>query len=700
MEAAECGVACLDMVLSYYGHHAPLAEIRQVCGSSRDGNSALDLLRCARQFGLQGRGLKLRAGTLQQLACPAILHWDMNHFVVLERALPDGATIVDPASGRRQVGLRELSELFSGVALELASSAAFQRRAARSLSYGRYRAALASSASPVAFVLLANLTAQFLALIPPAVTQILIDHIVVPNHRQWLIPVLAAMLFSLLARLVLTKIQGQSMLELQAKLGFDLTVELGARMLSLPLPFLEGRGRGDLLSRVRNQNDLQVLIAHTAQALFDPVSVLLLAGLMLAYDWRLGLVVLFMLGLRVSAIRLARSASEQRVAAELAARGREQSALLEATSSHELVKGMLLEGRVLGRYERRITERAAFGIRAERLSKGIASALLVLDALMEAVMLGYGGSRVIAGAMTVGVFAGFLSIRAMLQAPLSSLVLLFDNWIRFRGALLRSDEILAEAPVATGKLRPSAPIGQLEARNLSFRYGSGGSWVLRNVNLIAERGQKLVLLGPSGHGKSTLIKLLAGLLEPSEGEVLLDGLPITTYDRRLLAEHLGVVLQEPLILNGTLSEALALRIPNVNPSERQRATRLACFEEVVKRLPDGYESEVAALGTNLSGGERQRLALAQALVCAPSLLLLDEATCSLDTETEQRVLDNLDTLGATMISSAHRGAAISRAHRIFQVFDGKVSELRIESHARSSLGAPLPQPEPNLMSAP
>jgi ABC-type bacteriocin/lantibiotic exporter with double-glycine peptidase domain len=348
---------------------------------------------------------------------------------------------------------------------------------------------------------------------------------------------------------------------------------------------------------------------------------------------------------------------------------------VEATRSPELIKGLGIERQIAQRYLQRITERAGFSIRAERFQKAAAAWLMWASSAMEALILWYGGSRVIEGNMTLGVFSGFLAIRAMVEVPIGTLVGLFDAWVRFQSALQRSDDILSVPAADEGDIPASEVVGRIEARNLGFRYGSGGRWIFRNVNLTLEPGDKVALTGPSGQGKSTLGKLLVGLLDPTEGEVLLDGVPVARYARESLAPKLGVVLQEPLLLEGNLREAVSLRIPDAAPEAITRAARLACFEEVVQRLPHAYESHLAALGSNLSGGERQRLALSQALLGDPRVLLLDEATCALDPDTERRVLDNLERLQATLVTIAHRPSVIRGAERVFSVGQGCVLEL-------------------------
>jgi ABC-type bacteriocin/lantibiotic exporter with double-glycine peptidase domain len=383
-----------------------------------------------------------------------------------------------------------------------------------------------------------------------------------------------------------------------------------------------------------------------------------------------------------------RSSGEHLVAAELAARGREQGALVEATRSAEVVKGFGMEQRLVQRYAQRVKERCARGVRAERLQKGVSTWVAWVGSLMEAAILWYGGNRVIDGALSLGVFSGFLAIRGMLEVPVGSLVSVADSWIHLRGALARSDDILSATKRPEGTRVADAITGHLELQGVGFRYGSGGAWVFRNLNLTIATGERIALVGPSGHGKSTLGKLLVGLLTPTEGVVLLDGHPVTEYATQSLAERLGVVLQEPLIFEGEVREAIALKAPNATPEAVVQAARVACFDTVVQKMPQGYASKVNSSGSNLSGGERQRLAIAQAVLHQPAVLLLDEATSALDPETETRVLKNLKTLNCTTICIAHREAAVAASGRVFRIAEGEFQELSapIASHVATNVG--------------
>jgi ATP-binding cassette subfamily B protein RaxB len=274
--------------------------------------------------------------------------------------------------------------------------------------------------------------------------------------------------------------------------------------------------------------------------------------------------------------------------------------------------------------------------------------------------------------MSIGVFAGFLAIRALSSGPLGSVVATVESWLDFRGVLARTDEILRQETDPTGQRDADGLVPRLELRNVGFRYSAGSPWLFRGVSLRVEAGQSVTLVGPSGQGKSTLLRILGGILRPSEGEVLLDGVDIRELDPTSLSKMLGAVLGAPVVVDGSVRENLRLRRPDASDEEIREAARTACFEDVVAHLRYGYASQLSAQSTALSGGELQRLGLGQALVGRPAILLLDEATCFLDPETEARVIANTVAAGTILISVAHRQAVIDASDIVYRVEAGQV----------------------------
>jgi ABC-type bacteriocin/lantibiotic exporter with double-glycine peptidase domain len=663
------------MILDLHGASIPLDELRSHCGTSRDGNSALQLLQAAKSLGMIGRGLRL---TLEQLAAvktPLILHWNMNHFVVFERFSNDHAVLVDPATGRIQADMEQLNRCFSGVALQLAPGPNFTKRARKSESIRRYWTNLSERKRALGFVMLAGACSELLGIVAPALNQLLIDEVIRPLRNEWLLPVLVVLLVAALASLVLGWLFQIALSSLQTLLRSTLTDQLGRRLLRLPLEFVGGRSRSDLLQRVYSHAGLGDLLTKTALGLFQGLFALALAGLMLAYDPLLGALALGIDLLRIFVLRQVREDARQRSAGELTARAAEFSVVHQATSCAEVVKSFGMEQRLEQWYERRLSERLAWTRKVSRLSAAAGGWLGIFDGVARAAVFWLGGLQVIRFEMSIGVFAGFLAIRSLLGGPLASIWTTLEGWLEFRSVLARSDELLSQPTVDHGQRSADPLRGQITLRNVGFRYSTGSPWIVRGVSLTIEPGEHVVFIGPSGQGKSTLLAIAAGILTPSEGEVLLDGVPVRQCSEASLARVFGTVVGAPLVTAGSVRDNLVARLPQADDAAVLEASRAACFDEVVARLPRGYETELEPEGANLSGGERQRLGIAQALLGRPRVLFLDEATCFLDAANESRVIANFLRAGVTVISVAHRPKVIQASQQVFRVEGGKVTRL-------------------------
>jgi ATP-binding cassette, subfamily B, bacterial len=673
LEAAECGVASLAMILDYYGASIPLDELRDLCGTSRDGNSARQLVDLATSLGLEARGFKLAIEQLKTAPTPLLLHWRMNHFVVFEGFRGDRASIVDPGTGRMQVEGDELSRCFSGIALTFSPTRKLRRRPRVSPGFGRFFGELWTAKSAVLFLAVAGALSQLLGVLSPALQQVLVDEVITPRRSNWLMAILFAQIGVVLAVVALNWPHQTMLLRLRTALVARLTNQLGRKLLRVPLTFIETRSRGDLLQRVSAYSGLANLLTQSVGGVFQLLFAAALAALMLAYDAELAAVALVVDLIRILIVRRLREETRQRSAGELTARGTEVSIVVQAASSGEVVQAFRMEKQLENWYSNCLEERLGWTVRSARLVRGTSAWLSIFDGITQWLVFGLGGSRVINSQMTLGVFAGFLAIRGLLRGPLAGLVHTFESWLEFRAVIHRSDDILCQEsePCGERELRSSTPV--LELRNVGFRFNGGSPWLFRGVSLRIEVGQNVTLVGPSGQGKSTLLRLLAGVLSPTEGQVLLDGVDLREFSRDALAEKIGAVVGAPVLVDGTLRENLRLRRPGSNDEELREATRIACFDEVVGRLRSGYGTLLSGHAPPFSGGELQRLGLAQALLGHPSILLLDEATSFLDAETEARVIRNTLQARTTTVSVAHRQAVIETSDLVYRIESGRVT---------------------------
>jgi NHLM bacteriocin system ABC transporter peptidase/ATP-binding protein len=673
MEETECGAASLGMVLAFHGHHAPLSELRQASGVSRSGADARAIARTARKYGLEAQGLRAEVERLGAVPVPAILHWDLEHFVVLERIERQRALIVDPAAGSRSISLEELGRHFTGVLIAFRPTPALRPRKRARPSLAKYGDVVRRSLPTLALVLLASLGLQAVSLVFPLAAQVLLDAVIVPKQATWLWGFCAALAFAVFARTLLSLARSFVVQALRNVLDQTVTTRFLHHLLDLPLAFFQQRQAGDLVQRVHSNATIQsVLSTQTIATVLDATLLVGYAALMLAFDPRLGATILAFAAVRVVLLVILRERNQLAVASELTAGGREYGALLEALTGLETTKASGAEDRMVQRWSHRMTGRVNASLERRRLSIVASQAMVLLQGLGTALVFLVGGEAVIAQRMTIGTFASFLALQGLFMSPLESLLQTIDQLQYLGNHLERLDDVLTTAPEPSGGMDPGRLGGEIELRNVDFGYSSTEPPVLTDISVQIRPGEKIAIVGPSGAGKSTLARLLLGMHLPSRGEISFDGRDLNDLDLAKVRRQMGAVLQDTFLFDDTVRANLSLRDEDT-PLERLRAAaELACVDDVIDALPHGYSTRLGDNGSVLSGGQRQRLNLARALALEPAVLLLDEATSALDLETERRVHENLARIGCTRILIAHRLATVRDADRILVLKAGRI----------------------------
>lgn len=673
MEVTECGAASLAMVLAYHGHHASLPEVRQACGVSRDGANARAIVRAAQGYGLDANAVKLSMQQLSQIPTPAILHWDFNHFVVLEGLTKAKVIIVDPAFGRRSMPLDEISHHFTGVALIFSPRESFQRKRKTYPSLAKYREIFKESLPSLGQVMLASLALQMVGLVFPVASQILLDRVIGPKQDAWLWGLAFGLGGAVIFKALMTLIRSYVVQGLQNVLDLTLMGRFLDHMLGLPLGFFLQRQAGDLVQRVQSNAIIRNLLnSLSISALLDGLLLMGYAGLMLGYNLKLGLVVMAFGAVRVGLLLVLRKRNQQVMASELAAAGQEGGALVEAMTGMETTKASGAEGRMIQRWTHRMTQRLNASLERRRLAIGAGQAMTLLQGGTTASVFLVGGQEVLAQRMTLGVFASFLILQNLFMGPLGTLLDSITQLQYLGNHLRRLDDVLETERESTGGLNPGRLKGAIELKDVSFSYVPGAPVVIQNVSLRIRPGEKVALVGPSGAGKSTLARLLLGMHIPNAGTIAFDGHDLGELDLRCVRNQFGVVLQETFLFDDTVRSNLCLNDERITMERLHWASRMACVDSVIEALPKGYANRVGENGSLLSGGERQRLNLARALAHDPAVLLLDEATSSLDLETEAKLHENLASLGCTRIVIAHRMATVRDADRILVMQAGQI----------------------------
>jgi ATP-binding cassette subfamily B protein RaxB len=679
-EAAECGLACLTMIASYHGQRTDLATLRRRYPVSLKGMTLVGVIEAAQRIGLVGRPLRLEPESLARLRLPAILHWDMSHFVVLKRVARNGRIVIqDPAFGERRLQPGEVSNHFTGVALEVSPAAGFQpggriikQRLADLIGPTR------GLASPLVQTLVLSLILQVYVLTGPFYMQLAVDEGVV-NDDRGLLSVLAfgfglAMLFNAVAGLLRSRI----LVYLQSRLAFDIGSGLFAHLLRLPLTFFERRHVGDLVSRFGSIEPIRNLLAEgLISALVDGAMAILTAGMVFLYSTRLGVVVLVALlvyaVLRLTFYRMFRQRSLDLVHA----RARENTTFIETARAIQSIKIFNRESGRKALWSNRYAEVMATNAGVERLKGGFKAINDVVFGVENLAVIYFGALAVLDGRMTIGMLFAFVAYK---QQFVDKAVRLIEKAIEFRMLDLHLERLadITQAEPEPGQdltsYRPP-PVGRIEVRNLSFRFGPSESFVFEHVNFVVEPGDYLAIIGPSGGGKTTLMKVMLGLLEPTDGEVLIDGLPLATFGARAFRDHVGVVMQDDQLLSGSIADNICFFDHEFDHARMQHCAELACVHDDIMRMPMSYDSLIGDMGSSLSGGQRQRIILARALYRRPRLLFMDEGTSHLDTDIEARVNAAIRGLGLTRIIIAHRPETIASASRRITIMNGRLHEV-------------------------
>src|SRR5829696_7805362 len=659
------------MVASFHGHRVDLNTLRRRHPVSLNGVTLRALIQVASQLRLVGRPLRLDLENLRQLRLPAILHWDMSHFVVLKSVGRQGITIHDPASGERYLPLAEASKHLTGVALELSPTDAFVRQDERArLPFSVFWRQLSGSGHALVQIFVLSVILQLLVLAAPFYMQITVDEVIARGDVDLL--VVLAVGFGLLAivRAATSALRSLILLIVQNVVQFQLGARLFRHLIRLPMSFFEKRHIGDILSRFTSLQPIRSLLAEgMIAAVLDGIMAALTLAMLFVYSTQLALIVMSALLLyallRLALYRILWLRTEATIQA-----AEENSTFIESVRAIQSLKLFNRESEREGQWLNRYAEVANANVRLGR-TKIAFSTLNELIFGLETVVVVYLAARLALGNyLTVGMIFAFMSYK---QHFTDKAVQLVEKALDLRMLGLRLERLsdIALTPLEPGHdqaLAYTRPIeGRIELMQVCFRYSETDPFVLENVNLAIEPGEFVTIMGPSGGGKTTLMKLMLGLLEPTTGEVLIDGAPLPTIGARAYREQVAAVMQEDQLLSGSIADNICFFDPEFDEERMTRCAALAGIHDEIMAMPMTYNSLVGDMGSSLSGGQKQRVLLARALYRQPRVLFLDEGTAHLDLDNEQHINESLAKLGMTRISIAHRPGISSGANRVVRL---------------------------------
>ena len=563
MEATECGAASLTIILHHFGRWLTLEDVRAQCAVSRDGSSALNIVKAARDNGLEVRAQRLEPHHLAQAQLPGIAHWGMNHFVVVEGVAPDGILINDPAEGPRKVSAEDFDQSFSGVFLSMQPGEAFERTGRRWSVVQALRRRLAGVEDGVGYTLLVSLALVFPGLLVPVFSQIFVDQILINRYGGWLGPLLWGMLGVALLTGVLTWLQREALLRLETRLASEGSVRFVNHLLRLPIAFFGQRHAGQLSARVGlNDRVAQLGAGDLGQILLNMVTAsIYLLGMAFYAGW-LTLVVVVMASLNGFVMQAQARAMADDNRRLLVATSVEGGLARQGLKMIESYKAMgqedLLRRRLVALNMRVLNLRQQLGVAQAKLQ----AFAPFISLTCAAIVLAIGAIMVIDGRMSLGMLVAFQALMAGFFAPVTRLVQLGGR-IRDGEAYLRAIDDSLDHPVdpefagtETSPMRRIA--GAVAVKELSFRYGPAAPSLLKDISFSLQPGERLALVGASGSGKSTLGRLIAGLLEPSEGAVEIDGVALRAVPRTLLRRSIAVVEQQAMLFGGSVRDNITL----------------------------------------------------------------------------------------------------------------------------------------------
>ena len=690
MEAVECGAASLAMILAYYECIVPLERMRQDCGVSRDGSKASNLLKAARKYGMTAKGYHMDIEGLREIATPAILFWNFNHFVVFEGFKGKSVYINDPASGPRSILLDEFNQSFTGIVLTFEKGPSFKKGGKKPSVVKSLGKRLSGYRAVISLVVLTGLFLIIPGLVIPTFSKIFVDDILVARMENWIRPLIVAMVITTLLRGILTWIQKHYLLRFETKLAISESIKFFRYIFRLPVEFFSQRYAGDIGSRfVLNDRVATLLSEELAANFLNLVMVFFYAALMFQYD-----VILTSLSVFIALLNLAilKYVSGKRTLLNQSLQQQYGKLMGISMNGLQMIETLKATGSESDFYAQWSGNQAKVINTRQKLAvpNQLLSVLPVtLLSLNNIAILAIGALRVMDGYLTMGMLVAFQSLMMSFLQPFNQMVNLGGVLQDTKAYLTRLDDVFnyqtdkrfdTPSPqnakkdttlMLSGKSKLS---GVLEIKNISFGYSKLEPPLIENFSLTLTPGARVALVGGSGSGKSTIAKLISGLYEPWEGDILYDGLPFHQIPRYLMTNSLSLVDQDIFLFEGTVRDNITMWDETITDLEVTRAAKDACIHDDIASRMGGYYSLMGEGGDNFSGGQRQRIEIARALVINPSILIMDEATSALDTQTEKIIDDNLRKRGCTCVIVAHRLSTIRDADEIIVLRNGKVVE--------------------------
>lgn len=679
MEATECGAASLTMIFAYYGKHMPLEKMRIETGVSRDGCVAGNIMRAAKKYGFECHGYRKELDGLLKLPVPVIIHWNFNHFVVFEGIKGKYAYLNDPAVGRRKLTMQELDEGFTGIVLTFAPGEGFQKEKKKGSFLPFLRRRLKGRMGVLAKLVYVGVLLFFPGLVLPVLSQTFIDDVLCNGYKDWLTKILVFMGGCILFKAALSYYRSMLLQKLKSVMSTLSGTRFLTHMFRLPITFFDQRYTGDLVSRIQNNKDVDDFLAGDfAETVLNILIAVFYLVVLFLYSWQMTIVGIVNVLLCVGIVMISnRTVADSTVKMQMTG-GKLYGAVCAGLTITDTIKASGVEAEYSARILGHQAKNAALDQKLNRFQQLVGSIPEAVGKLSDVALLLIGGYLVIRGDLTMGMLTAYNSLFDSFCQPINSVVNFIRSLQVTKSNIRRVEDIekydvdpsyLVEESDADigGKLS-----GRVELRNISFGYSRLTPPLIENFHFSLNSGESIAFIGASGSGKSTVSKVISGLYQPWQGQVLMDGKPTGEIPKAVMNASVSTVSQKITLFSGTIRDNLSMWNPAVSEEDMEQAAKDACIYDFIMRQSGGFDYMLTENASNLSGGQRQRMEIARALATNPTILIMDEATSALDPIVEKQVLDNIRARGCTCIVVAHRLSAVRDCNEIIAMANGKI----------------------------
>ncbi|MGL6017130.1 MAG: peptidase domain-containing ABC transporter [Gibbsiella quercinecans] len=689
-QTAECGLACVGMIANFYGHQIDIVTLRRRFSTSLKGAMLSDVISVAQRLNLNTRALRVELEELPKLKCPCILHWDLNHFVVLKKATAAKLTVYDPARGVRVIPLKAASSSFTGVALELVPTATFQpKKEKESISMMRLIGSVVGIKSAFTQVLILSVALEVFGIIGPFFMQWVMDLVLVSADHALLTLLGVGFILVAIFQNLITALRSWVVNWFSSLLSIQWTANVCSHMLKLPLSWFESRHVGDVLSRFGSLKSIQdTLTTRFISTVLDGVMSIVTLAMLFIYNAQLAWLVIGLFlsyaVIRFVSYRPLRLASEEQIVSS----ARTQSSLLESLRGIQAIKTNNKQDSRLSIYMNYLVDTTNKGINIQKLNIFFGTTQGLISSIGRVVLIWLAAMQVLNGDFSAGMMTAFISFADQFISRASGLInaVIDFRMLRMHGERL-ADIVLSEIEHDVDGVMPpenapeAAQDEDITIEGLRFRYAETEPWVIDGIDMAIKSGESVAIVGPSGMGKTTLAKIILGLLHPQEGKIFIGKNEITHIGLKHHREYIGCVLQDDILFSGSIADNISFFDENPDMAKIMHVAHIAQIHEDIMRMPMNYQSLVGDMGAFLSGGQIQRVLLARALYRKPKVLILDEATSHLDVNNESLINNAIKNMQITRIIVAHRPETIRSADRVVVLNNGKAFETQVGNPA-------------------